>query len=104
VEIGKADDHGGAEIADCLRKNGAAVPAGAEGMALKNWIRDHADDAAVKAAMDKCEMGKPASARVPTAGRSSRGPRAGGRPEVRGTRRRTSRSSSSSVRGEASRP
>ncbi len=58
VEIGK-DDHGGADLADCLRKNGANVPAGAEGMALKNWIRDHADEPAVKDAMDKCAMGKP---------------------------------------------
>jgi hypothetical protein len=58
VEIGK-DDHGGADIADCLRKNGANVPAGADGMTLKNWIRDHAGEQAVADAMSKCEMAKP---------------------------------------------
>ena len=30
VEIGKDDHGGGADLADCLRKNGAAVPAGSE--------------------------------------------------------------------------
>jgi hypothetical protein len=59
VEIGKADDHGGAEIADCLRKNGAAVPAGTEGIALKNWIRDHMSEPAVADALKKCQMDKP---------------------------------------------
>jgi hypothetical protein len=58
VEIGK-DDHGGADLADCLRKNGANVPAGADGMTLKNWIRDHAGEPAVAEAMNKCEMAKP---------------------------------------------
>jgi hypothetical protein len=60
VEIGKRDDdHGGADIADCLRKNGAAVPAGTEGIALKNWIRDHMSEPAVADALKKCEMDKP---------------------------------------------
>jgi hypothetical protein len=59
VEMGKADDRGGADIADCLRKNGAAVPAGLEGIALKNWIRDHASDPAVAEALKKCAIGKP---------------------------------------------
>ncbi len=60
VEMRKAgDDHGGADLADCLRKNGAAVPAGADGMTLKNWIRDHYDEPAVADALKKCEMAKP---------------------------------------------
>jgi hypothetical protein len=60
VEMRKAgDDRGGADIADCLRKNGANVPAGADGMTLKNWIRDHMDEPAVAAALQKCEMSKP---------------------------------------------
>jgi hypothetical protein len=67
VEIRKAD-HGGADLADCLRKNGANVPAGADGMTLKNWIHDHADEPAVKDAMDKCEMAKPGECAGPAGG------------------------------------
>jgi hypothetical protein len=59
VELRKDDDHGGADIADCLRKNGAAVPAGAEGMTLKNWIRDHIGEPAVADALKKCALDKP---------------------------------------------
>jgi hypothetical protein len=59
VEMGKADDRSGQELADCLRKNGAAVPAGADGMTLKNWIVDHANEPAVADAMRKCGMDKP---------------------------------------------
>ena len=58
VEMRK-DDHSGADIADCLRKNGADVPAGLDGMALKNWIADHQDDPAVADALKKCQMDKP---------------------------------------------
>jgi hypothetical protein len=58
VEIGK-DDHGGADLADCLRTNGANVPAGADGMTLKNWIHDHAGEPAVADALKKCAMAKP---------------------------------------------
>jgi hypothetical protein len=58
VDMEKAD-HGGADIADCLRKNGANVPAGADGMTLKNWIHDHMDEPAVADALKKCEMAKP---------------------------------------------
>jgi len=53
------DDQGGAEIADCLRKAGLAIPAGAEGLTLKNWIRDHADEPAVTDALKQCAMSKP---------------------------------------------
>jgi hypothetical protein len=60
VEMGKADDHGGQDLADCLRKNGAAVPDGLDGAALKNWILDHRNDAAVADALKKCGMDKPA--------------------------------------------
>jgi hypothetical protein len=67
VEIGKTD-RGGAELADCLRKNGAAVPAGADGMTLKNWIRDHAGEPAVANAMSKCEMAKPGECAGPAGG------------------------------------
>jgi hypothetical protein len=67
VEIGK-DDHGGADIADCLRKNGANVPAGAEGLTLKNWIRDHASEPAVADALKKCEMAKPGDCAGPADG------------------------------------
>jgi hypothetical protein len=59
VQMREADDHGGAEIADCLRKNGANVPAGLEGIALKNWISDHASDPAVADAIKQCAMDKP---------------------------------------------
>ena len=59
VEMRKADDQGGADLADCLRKNGAAVPAGAEGMTLKNWIRDHMSEPAVADALKKCATDKP---------------------------------------------
>lgn len=59
VGIAKRDDHGGQDIADCLRKNGAAVPAGLDGMALKNWIADHQDEPAVADALKKCQMDKP---------------------------------------------
>ena len=60
VEIRKAgDDNGGADIADCLRKNGANVPAGAEGVTLKNWILDHSGEPAVADALKKCAMAKP---------------------------------------------
>jgi hypothetical protein len=68
VEIRKADDHGGAEIADCLRKNGANVPAGTEGIALKNWIRDHMTEPAVADALKKCEMDKPGECAGPAGG------------------------------------
>lgn len=69
VEIRKGeDDHGGADIADCLRKNGAAVPAGAEGVTLKNWIRDHMDEPAVASALQKCEMAKPGECAGPAGG------------------------------------
>jgi len=68
VEIGKADDHGGADLADCLRENGANVPAGADGVTLKNWIRDHMGEPAVKAAMDKCELAKPGECAGPAGG------------------------------------
>jgi hypothetical protein len=58
VEMRK-DDHGGQDIADCLRKNGANVPAGLDGAALKNWILDHQSEPAVADALKKCEMDKP---------------------------------------------
>lgn len=58
VEMRK-DDHGGADIADCLRKTGVNVPADAEGVTLKNWIRDHYDEPAVADALKKCSMDKP---------------------------------------------
>jgi hypothetical protein len=59
VDLRKADDHAGADIAACLRKNGANVPAGAEGIGLKNWIRDHSDEPAVADALKKCAADKP---------------------------------------------
>jgi hypothetical protein len=59
VDIRKDDDRGDAELADCLRKAGANVPPGAEGMTLKNWIRDHYDEPAVADALKRCEMDKP---------------------------------------------
>ena len=35
------------------------MPAGAEGLTLKNWIRDHMSEPAVADALKKCAMDKP---------------------------------------------
>jgi hypothetical protein len=59
VEMSKGDDHDAAALADCLRKNGANVPAGDDGVALKNWILDHQNEPAVADALKKCGMDKP---------------------------------------------
>ena len=68
VQIRKAGDDGGADIADCLRKAGANVPAGAEGATLKNWILDHSGEPAVADALKKCEMAKPGECAGPAGG------------------------------------
>jgi hypothetical protein len=37
------------DLANCLRKSGADLPAGLDGIALKQWIGDHQDSKAVQA-------------------------------------------------------
>jgi hypothetical protein len=55
-------------FADCLRKNGADVPANLDGAELKTWVRDHASQDALKAcgavarSGPDCGPGKPAPA------------------------------------------
>jgi hypothetical protein len=34
----------GKDFTACLRSNGADIPAGADGLALKTWVRDHSGD------------------------------------------------------------
>jgi hypothetical protein len=43
-----------AKFAACLRDHGAAVPAGAEGLALKTWLRDHGQEDGVVSALKAC--------------------------------------------------
>jgi hypothetical protein len=47
----------GKDLAACLRSNGADVPAGADGLALKIWVRDHSSDTKVIAALKLCGDG-----------------------------------------------
>jgi hypothetical protein len=54
VTAGPADV---AKLATCLRDHGAAVPDGADGVALKTWLRDHENDATVKDALKACAGG-----------------------------------------------
>ena len=59
-------------FADCLRHNGADVPANLDGIELKSWVRDHASSDAVKACAGPvgrdvnpgCGPGKPATPAV----------------------------------------
>jgi hypothetical protein len=46
-----------APLGACLRANGADVPAAADGLALKTWIRDHSSDAKVMDALELCGGG-----------------------------------------------
>jgi hypothetical protein len=46
-----------AKLATCLRDNGASVPDGADGVALKTWLADHGDEAKVKDALKVCSVG-----------------------------------------------
>jgi hypothetical protein len=57
------------DLANCLRKNGADVPAGLDGVALKQWIGDHEGTDAVKACMGPAKepgCGEPAKPRPET--------------------------------------
>jgi hypothetical protein len=45
------------DMAACLRSNGAGVPAGADGLALKTWIREHSGDPTVLDALKRCGGG-----------------------------------------------
>ena len=53
------NDQSGADVATCLRSHGASVPAGADGVALKQWIGDHANDPSMADAMKACLGGSP---------------------------------------------
>lgn len=44
----------GTDLAACLRSHGTDVPAGANGLALKTWIRDHSGDAKATDALKLC--------------------------------------------------
>jgi hypothetical protein len=44
----------GKDLAACLRSHGADVPAGADGLALKTWVRDHSSNANVMDALKLC--------------------------------------------------
>jgi hypothetical protein len=44
----------GKDLAACLRSHGTDAPAGADGLALKTWIRDHSGDATVMDALKLC--------------------------------------------------
>jgi hypothetical protein len=46
-----------AKFATCLRDNGAAVPDGADGLALKTWLHDHEGEAKVANALRACDAG-----------------------------------------------
>ena len=62
-------------FADCLRRNGADVPANLDGIELKTWVRDHASPEALgacaggvaKEAGPDCGAGKPAAPKTTTA-------------------------------------
>jgi hypothetical protein len=45
------------KFATCMRDNGADIPAGADGVALKTWIHDHSGDAKVMDALKACSGG-----------------------------------------------
>jgi hypothetical protein len=45
------------KFAKCLRDNGASVPEGADGVALKTWLRDHENEATVNDALKLCAGG-----------------------------------------------
>jgi hypothetical protein len=47
----------GKPLAACLRSHGADVPAGADGLALKTWVRDHSSDTKVMDALERCGGG-----------------------------------------------
>jgi hypothetical protein len=53
---GQPADPDGVKLAACLRDHGAAVPADAQGRALKNWIGDAASRPEVQAALKACGM------------------------------------------------
>jgi hypothetical protein len=55
----------GKDVAACLRSHGADVPAGADGLALKTWVRDHASDAKVTDALERCAGGAEKPPRAP---------------------------------------
>lgn len=44
----------GKDLSACMRSNGAEVPAGADGLALKTWVHDHSSDAKVMEALKLC--------------------------------------------------
>lgn len=48
VDADKGRDQSPEDLASCLRQGGADVPAGLDGIALKQWIGDHQDSDAVK--------------------------------------------------------
>jgi hypothetical protein len=52
-------DVSGQQLATCLRSHGADVPAGADGLPLKLWIRDHAGDPKAADALKACAGGPP---------------------------------------------
>jgi hypothetical protein len=42
-------------LATCLRAHGFPVPAGLEGVAIKQWVGDHQDAAGLEAAFNACD-------------------------------------------------
>jgi hypothetical protein len=67
---GEKDHASAAELASCLRKNGASAPDGSDPVALKNWIGAHHDEAAVADALKKCSAGFTEKASAPCGGDS----------------------------------
>jgi hypothetical protein len=53
ADDGPADELGA--FATCLRTHGIPVPAGLEGVAIKQWIGDHQDTAGLEAAFEACD-------------------------------------------------
>ena len=68
--------------AACLRAHGTSVPAGADGLALKTWLRDHSGDANVMDALKQCAGGpEKAPAKTDDCGRDAAAPAQ--RPDIR---------------------
>jgi hypothetical protein len=55
----KGPDPSAQELRSCLADHGVEVPDG-DNLALKQWLNQHADDAAVRDAMRACDPGQPA--------------------------------------------
>jgi hypothetical protein len=48
-----------AQLVSCLRAHGADIPAGTQGVAIKDWVRAHESDGTALRAMKACDTGGP---------------------------------------------